>query len=654
MDWNVLGIEPTKDIEKINAAYEEKLQQIDLEYHPEEFDALKKAYEQALVLAEDHVMREPSGNTRGFKTMFAALYKDFALRTDTVAWDSLLDQAERDYGKNRTMNLLLDELMDSHVLPAEVWKFLEDRYHFTEQKEILYGNYPKAFVNDVILRGPSQKDLLPFDLFVPGKDGAVCEDYMKLYYQAINSRPDQAKDIIAQMNALSEQHPYGKSLEARNAVVTGDPSKITVLESIAAKYPDRYELQMNLAIAYMAASETGKCEEVCRKLLETDPSDIPSKVLLAQAIAAMGRYKEASDIVSDVIRDPSADMGIIGRLSAMRAEWNMPVIREYEQAEASGKADDDQLLDHAWRCLQNNMIEEAAEIAGKIDSRKADKVSYTDLMNQIWFVTGDYSKALKSADELIDLAKKDDSLKGRLPEFFARKANSLYTGGDSSGAIDTYKEALDTCGNDRNILTMLSRILLSEKNFGDAGEYSRRLIRAFPQSYLGHYLLSESLFGSGDLKAASDAVDEALQLETGDIDPFVLKMRILIENKAFGDTETMLDMLRRSGADDITGVKWCSALVKEMKYHKDDEALDDYFDIAERIESGEYVSWAAKVYYRIALCMGAQIDREDTESMQRVRDAVNKGLRIDPDDKDLKKYLSMLDGTNAEGLTLAD
>gem|GEM_PF-6247202 len=140
-------------------------------------------------------------------------------------------------------------------------------------------------------------------------------------------------------------------------------------------------------------------------------------------------------------------------------------------------------------------------------------------------------------------------------------------------------------------------------------------------------------------------------MESGDLDLIVLKTRLLIDDKAFGDAETILDTLKRSGADQMTAVKWCSALIKELKYHKDDEALDDYFDIAERLESGEYLSWASKVYYRIATVMGAQIDRSDAEGMQRVRDAVSKGLRIDPDDADLLRYLDVLDGKISDELS---
>jgi hypothetical protein len=148
--------------------------------------------------------------------------------------------------------------------------------------------------------------------------------------------------------------------------------------------------------------------------------------------------------------------------------------------------------------------------------------------------------------------------------------------------------------------------------------------------------------GKGDIDEASREVDEALELETGDLDLFVLKMRILIKKRAFGDAEQILQLLKRSNVGDVTSVKWCEGLITELKYMNDDDALDIYYDLAERFESGEYFPWASKLYYRIAVCMGAQIDDGDEESVKRLRETLIKGLQCDPSDEDCLKYLEWM------------
>ena len=52
MDWFVLGIEPTKDKKIITNAYRQKLRQTNPEDKPQEFQALRAAYEEAMALAD--------------------------------------------------------------------------------------------------------------------------------------------------------------------------------------------------------------------------------------------------------------------------------------------------------------------------------------------------------------------------------------------------------------------------------------------------------------------------------------------------------------------------------------------------------------------------------------------------------------------------
>ena len=142
MDWTVLGIEPTTDAYKIEQAYNERLQNIDLENRPEEFTKLRAAYEEALKLSGDK-----AGSQADFRPGFLSLYADLSRRIDPAHWKFFLDEQDKALGWNKSMRSLLDELMDRHILPAKVWRYLEDRYHFSEQKEILYGNYPRSRQN---------------------------------------------------------------------------------------------------------------------------------------------------------------------------------------------------------------------------------------------------------------------------------------------------------------------------------------------------------------------------------------------------------------------------------------------------------------------------------------------------------------------------
>ena len=51
MIWTILGIEQTKDLEAIKAAYRERLKMTNPEDNPEGFKELRSAYEEALAYA---------------------------------------------------------------------------------------------------------------------------------------------------------------------------------------------------------------------------------------------------------------------------------------------------------------------------------------------------------------------------------------------------------------------------------------------------------------------------------------------------------------------------------------------------------------------------------------------------------------------------
>lgn len=57
--WNILGIEPTKDIKTIKAAYAKLAKQYNPEEHPEEFKRIFDAYKSACAYARSKNTPEP-------------------------------------------------------------------------------------------------------------------------------------------------------------------------------------------------------------------------------------------------------------------------------------------------------------------------------------------------------------------------------------------------------------------------------------------------------------------------------------------------------------------------------------------------------------------------------------------------------------------
>ena len=90
--WVILGIEPTKDEEAINAAYREKLQYVHPEDHPEEFMQLRSAYDEALKYVRQSQEEEAAEQTPvGIWTgKVREVYENIWRRLDIDEWKALM------------------------------------------------------------------------------------------------------------------------------------------------------------------------------------------------------------------------------------------------------------------------------------------------------------------------------------------------------------------------------------------------------------------------------------------------------------------------------------------------------------------------------------------------------------------------------------
>ena len=88
MDWTILGIEPIKDKKAITAAYRKRLLETNPEDKPEEFKALRAAYEEALRLADqpDEVPVRDESPVGLWMEKVRAVYNDFSARIQPDVW----------------------------------------------------------------------------------------------------------------------------------------------------------------------------------------------------------------------------------------------------------------------------------------------------------------------------------------------------------------------------------------------------------------------------------------------------------------------------------------------------------------------------------------------------------------------------------------
>ena len=335
MDWFILGIEPTKDKKEITAAYRQKLRQTNPEDKPEEFKALRAAYEEALAYAEqaDTPPDRDESPVGRWTEAVAALYEDFASRIDPKCWKALLasDVCIALDTRPAAEEALLKFLMEHYYLPKCVWQVLDETFAFSQRTEELYEIWPKEFIDHAVLSGIHFDPALDHTLFAPGISGTDCDAYCRLYFQANQTPLKDVGPILAQMDALSERHPYGEAMRCRFYMETDrlQEGKDGFCR-LAAAYPDNPTLATFWADICLADENIEEAEQITSHILDIAPKHTGAKLVYAKCLAARHRYHEAKECAYEIIHASSEDPILADQIAELIRSWNGQLIAQRE------------------------------------------------------------------------------------------------------------------------------------------------------------------------------------------------------------------------------------------------------------------------------------------------------------------------------------
>lgn len=668
MDWTILGISPTKDKKAITAAYRSRLASVNPEDKPEEFKALRGAYEEALRLADQEEQRPERDDSPVGQWMerVRALYDNYSARIRPENWAELLaDEVCLSLDSHALAeDALLKFLQEDFYIPQSVWNTLDEAFSWSERREELYENYPRDFVDYAVMNGIHYPSSLPYELFLPGENAKDCDQYRRLYYRANQGEWEEIGPLLEQMTALSEEHPYGHVLNCRFLIGNGQEEQGREgLRELSRAYPDDITVNLNWAAQCAAVEDWEQCEGLNRHILEQNPNHRGTKRMLVDCLAHMDRQEEAKRLLFELMHDAGGDQKELYYLEQTMMELNQTLIGRWEEALAQDPKDGKAALELSWCYLQNDRDDDALAVCQKIDPQYEDQYSYHNLYAKILYSRRDFEPALEHLQAveaiLTDPAyQENDENTGRvrrLPEMLQLEGNCLYAMERREEALEQYRRAMELAPNDPEILTQTAHLLFAEHDFEKAVPVLTKVTELLPGSYHGYYLLSRALFELHRDGDAFDAINRTLELEGGDLGVYVLKMRILIRNGVWDEVREILDFLHENGIKDELSVLWCEALLTEFEQENLEQALEQYRAIAKRVEEGEELPWASQLYFRITVLEAEGRDARNPEDRAELMAILDKGLAHDGDDMnclDYKAWLLKQEGRVDESLAL--
>ncbi len=649
MFWKILEIEETKDVKKIKEAYIKKLKKTNPEDKPEEFKQLRQAYEDALAYAKSSA--DTKSPIEKWKDKLMALYQDFPRRIQVKEWRLLLQE---DICISFDKKMLVEEtllkfFMDFYRIPHVVWMYLNEEFSFLDHIDELYNTYPKDFIDYVLINGIRYEDVLPYEMFIPGKDAKDIDTYIDLYLTARRETFDTAWQAVEKMKALKESHPYGDALIAKLEMDVNPEASIQTLVHLHQQYePDEYIAQ-NLVSAYLDVKQYDNCEKLCKEILENSENQ-RVKWTLANCFGQQERYKEAIEYIHEIMNDGSGDQALYYELNLKRQEWNVSLITQYEKILKEDFENHQNREELTWAYLQNDFLDKALELSKTLEKEKMEPFNYYNLMSNIYIACEQYEKALPFVDSLLHVLDEmeDDGTKKtrrrlkRYPEILNRKGYCLLELKRDEEGMAVYDEALRISNDNADILTRVCQIAIAKQKYAQARDYAKRLIEVSSHSYHGYLLMAFILYYQHNDRLAFEYCNQSIDYYSGDLEAYILKIRIMARNKGFDGAYEILSFLEKSGLQEDPQVLFCKGLLKELEEDNRNEAIRYYNKAAELIQKPGVYNIADELFYRLLWLEGSISNVNKKKDYQLLLSIANRGLKENERHYGLKDYKAWL------------
>lgn len=651
MDWFLLGIEPTKDKKAITNAYRQKLRQTNPEDKPEEFKALRSAYEEALAFADQadaESIRDESPVGLWMEAI-EKLYDDYASRIDPACWKEVVgsDVCIGLDTRPAAEEALLKFLMEHYQLPQAVWQVLDDTFAFSQRAEELYETWPREFIDHAILGGLRYGPALDPDLFTPGTNGVDCDSYSRLYSMANRTPLPKIGPILEQMEALSERHPYGEGLRYHFYIAIGRETEGKEgLRKLAAAYPNNPLIAASWASLCLEDGNDREAQAVISPILELEPQNMNAKAIYAKCLAAQQQYHEAKEIAYDIMQASGDNPMLLEHMNQQLKQWNLELIRQREAAYAENPTDSDNAIELAFCYAQNDRLEDSMALAKTIDPNCEDAFGYHNLMSKLYLNTDHYAEALPYLQKLEQIlqAMTDDGTDktrkrmARLPEMLQLQGHCLSQLGRTEEAKEKYEQALAQAPGDPQVLSTMGKILFASGDYAAAIALFQQQLRQSPEAWVAEMLMAMALYRLHRDRDAFEAVNRALAMQEHDLSIYLLKAQILLRNEIFEEVHEILDLLKQNGAPKDIAIDLIHAQLTDLEKKDGKAALKQYRTIEKKLDADKDFLWAPELYFRMAVLTGNSLDLRNAQNRDTVLQLVDKGLDAYSQDPDLLAY----------------
>ncbi|SFR55793.1 tetratricopeptide repeat protein [Anaeromicropila populeti] len=401
--WDILGLEKTKDQNRIKQAYREKLVQVNPEDNPEGFKELRGAYEAAVQYAqgnEEEEINEPwekTGNPviDAWMEQVSDTYCSISRRIDPKEWKKLVeDEVCTALDTSiEAKECLLNFLMNHFRLPNCVWKVLEDEFRFIETQEELEENYSKQFINFIVYQIKNEF-FIDMKLF-EGDENADYDKYINQYFnlkERIDGKNFEGIEaVFTDIEHLHIYHPYLDVEKLRVALAREDYERACeIADCLGEKYKENTYCLFFSAEVSWRKKEYDRAAEIYQEILKIAPDHYSAKLKMAEYYYLMEDYEHSKEFYLEVLDvEPNDEQA----LEAMR-KVNDFLIQDFEQ---KLEQEPDKLkirLEMGWCFFQNEKLQECIQLLEGLEPDEENAIDYYNLAGRTYLAMNNHNNAL--------------------------------------------------------------------------------------------------------------------------------------------------------------------------------------------------------------------------------------------------------------------
>lgn len=639
--WQVLGIAPVKDKEKIRAAYRKQL----MSTHPEEdevgFKRLRQSYEQALAWADtaESEQKEETPVSRWIGQV-SSCYASFSKRCSIEVWHELLEQevCQSLDSSNEACEALLCFLMTHYYLPHSIWCLINQVFCIVTLKETFYEKFPRTFI-DYVIRQIETGSFIELSLF-EGPDEGPYDTFISGYFE-IKDLLDQkkieaAENKIKEVEQLAVSHPLLTAEKIRLALYKGQYQEAErLVEGLQGTGKEQPYISLIVGMVKWEKGEIEEAGKIWQSILAAHPHYDGAAFQVVRYEFEIGKYKEAKEHCLELFERLGSQETLITLLQKINDKLLEQFEKEWQDQGTRQPLEDEALrFEMAWCYFQNKRFKACDALL--CDEPSADYAfEFNNLKGRNYLADSQFKEALPYLKAWLNeiLALTDDGTE-KTRKRLERKGYAYYTVGicyealnDEEKAKQYFLAGSDVTDEDAiNCQKRLIDLYLKTKDYKACVDLCSKLIEQDNGAYTAYLYRQRAYYGLKDGQHVIDDLYHCIRLYPDYYEPYMLAMKVFI---AHDQVEDALSIYKQAEENEVVSQSLVFYACQCRRMQADTkEQLQQVIKELEQLKEGLVkdkgdIEDLSEVFGELALCYVKFSD--DLQAMITIEEAIARG-----------------------------